>query len=286
LRLKLIACEILYRELCAVAARSINQVDVQFLPKGLHDIGQPAMNARLREALAAVDVGCDAGYDAVLLGYGLCSNGVVGLAASRVPLVIPRAHDCIALFLGSKERYQAYFESHPGVYFETTGWIERGEQTRQQDPRSILSTSGLALSYDELVAKYGEDNARYLHDQLGDATRNYRSLAFIEMGIEPDDRFERIAREKAAREGWTFEKLPGDLSLLRALVDGPWDADRFLIVPPGHRVAASFDGRIVKMEKGQVQEAGSGVPVDQERLERSVDCVVRERYDALRRLAQ
>jgi hypothetical protein len=245
LRLKLIACEILYRELCAVTARSFNQVDIHFLPKGLHDIGQAGMNARLQEVLANVD----AGYDAVLLGYGLCSNGLVGLTAAHVPLVIPRAHDCITLFMGSKERYLDYFESHPGAYYKTSGWIERGESTHQQNPQSIAQKSGMVMSYDELVAKYGEDNAKYLYDQLCNMTRNYSAITFIEMGIEPDDRFERIAHQQAAERGWTFEKVQGDLSLLQAQVDGPWDEDRFLVVPPGHCVAASFNERIIKAEK-------------------------------------
>ena len=54
MRLKLIACEIFYRELCAAVARSVNQVDIEFLPKGLHDIGQAGMSARLGEVLAAI----------------------------------------------------------------------------------------------------------------------------------------------------------------------------------------------------------------------------------------
>ena len=42
-RLKLIACEVLYREMCDAVARSPHQVDVEFLPKGLHDLGGAAM---------------------------------------------------------------------------------------------------------------------------------------------------------------------------------------------------------------------------------------------------
>ena len=76
-----------------------NQVDIEFLPKGLHDIGQAGMSARLSEVLAAVD---ETKYEAVLLGYGLCSNGLVGLTARSIPLVVPRAHDCITLFLGEQ----------------------------------------------------------------------------------------------------------------------------------------------------------------------------------------
>ena len=78
-------------------------------------------------------------------------------------------------------------------------------------------------------------------------TRNYSGMTFIEMGIEPDDRFERQARRQAAERGWKFEKLAGDMTLIQRLVDGPWDDERFLVVPPGGRVAASFDEKIIKV---------------------------------------
>ncbi len=245
MHLKIIACEILYRELCAAAARSINRVDVEFLPKGLHDMGQAGMSARLGEAVAAVD---ESKYDAVLLGYGLCSNGLLGLTARQIPLVVPRAHDCITLFLGNKERYLDYFHAHPGVYFKTSGWIERGEGLTQYSQDSIQQKAGMTQSYEELVAKYGEDNAKYLYEQLCDMTRNYSGIAFIKMGIEPDDRFERQAREEAAERGWKFEQLAGDMTLIQQLLDGPWDDDRFLVIPPGSRVAPSYDEKIVKTE--------------------------------------
>ena len=247
MRLKLIACEIFHRELCAAVARSPNRVDIEFLPKGLHDIGQAGMSARLGEALASVDA---SQYDAVVLGYALCSNGVLGLSAPGIPLVIPRAHDCITLFLGSKERYLDYFQSHPGVYFKTTGWIERGEELSQYPQDAIQHQTGMMQTYEDLVAKYGEDNARFLYEQLCDMTHNYSAITYIEMGVEPDDRFERRAREEAAERGWKFEKLAGDMTLIRQLVDGPWDAERFLVVPPGSRVAASYDERIIKAATG------------------------------------
>jgi hypothetical protein len=245
LRLKLIACEIFYREMCDAVARSANQVDVEFLPKGLHDIGQAGMSGRLAETLGGVD---ESLYQAVLLGYGLCSNGLLGLAARRIPLVIPRAHDCITLFLGSKERYLDYFQSHPGVYFKTTGWIERGESTHQGNPQSIAQQSGMVQSYEELAAKYGEDNARFLYEELCNMTRNYSGLTYISMGVGPDADFEQRTREEAARRGWNYERLEGQMGLIRQLVDGPWDADKFLVVPPGSRVASSFDEGIIKTQ--------------------------------------
>ena len=231
MRLKLIACEILYREFCAAVARSANRVDVEFLSKGLHDIGQEGMSRRLKETLGQVD---QSQYDAILLGYALCSNGLVGLAAREIPLVVPRAHDCITLFLGDKQRYLEYFHSHPGVYFKTSGWIERGDGLAQLKGESIDHISGMIL-----------------YEQLGDLTRNYTGLTFIEMGVEPDDRFEEQPRREAAQRGWKFEKLAGEMGLIQDLVDGRWDEDRFLVVPPGCRVAASFDEQIVTTLKRQ-----------------------------------
>jgi hypothetical protein len=246
LRLKLIACEICYRELCAAVAHSVNQVDIEFLSKGLHDIGQIGMSSRLKEVLAAVDA---SKYDAVVFGYALCSNGLVGLAAGTIPLVVPRAHDCITLFLGSKERYLDYFHKNPGVYFKTSGWIERGDGLVQPGEESVQYKPGSEATLEALVAKYGEDNGRFLFEQLNDMRHNYSRVTYIEMGVEPDDRFERQTQEDAAKQGWKFEKLTGDMSLLQSLVDGPWDNDRFLVVEPGCRVAASFDDGIIKAEK-------------------------------------
>ncbi|OHB78754.1 MAG: hypothetical protein A2W31_10685 [Planctomycetes bacterium RBG_16_64_10] len=228
-----------------MVARSTNQVDVEFMPKGLHDIGQKGMHARLAKTLADTN---RLGYDAILLGYGLCSNGLVGLTARDTPLVVPRAHDCITLFLGSKERYLEYFHDHPGVYFKTSGWIERGEHLAQLGGDSIQRQSGMDLSYEELVAKYGAENASYLWEQLGETTRNYQQLTFIETGIEPDDRFERHTEQCAAEKGWKYAKIAGNLALVEGLVNGPWPEDQFLLVAPGHRVVPSYDARIIKAE--------------------------------------
>jgi hypothetical protein len=244
-RLQLISCEIFFREMCAAVARSPHQIDVSFLPKGLHDIGAGPMLKRLQDVVDQVD---STRYDAVLLGYALCGMGIAGLVARSLPIVIPRAHDCITLYLGSKERYIEYFNSHPGVYFQTTGWMERGAGI---DPSGQLPTqhlAGLTSTYQELVEKYGEDNAKFLFEELGDLTRNYGQFTFIEMGVEPDDRFERKAREEAAKRGWKFEKISGDMSLVRRFTDGEWNEEDFLVLQPGQRVAATNNDSILKAE--------------------------------------
>jgi len=245
MRLRLIGCEVLYRELCSAVARSPHQVDIGFLPKGLHDIGSSSMAARLQTEVDAVD---PQRYEAVLLGYALCGNGVVGLAARSVPLVLPRAHDCITLFLGSKERYLEYFNRCSGVYFKTSGWIERGGGV-DEISQTTLRQQGFALTHAEMVAKYGEENAAFLEQELTRYQTRYTQFTFIEMGVEPDNSFERCTMEEAARRGWRYEKVKGSMTLIEALVNGDWDPDRFLVVRPGHRIVARYDDGIVDVEE-------------------------------------
>jgi hypothetical protein len=242
MRFKLIGCEVLYRELCDAVAKAPHAIDVEFLPKGLHDLGGAGMRAELQQRIDAVDASA---YSAVLLGYALCGNGLDGLVARSIPLVAPRAHDCIALLLGSRGRYQEYFDAHPGVYYRSTGWLERGKTLEQ--PAQLRTGVGYAL--EELVRKYGEENGRYLFDEFNRYQQAYSQLTYIETGLEPDASFEQEARREARERGWSFERLAGSLRLFRALVAGEWNPGEFLVVEPGWRIAASYDEAIIRAQK-------------------------------------
>jgi hypothetical protein len=236
MRLKLLSCEVLYREMCDVVAHSPHQVDLEFLAKGRHDLGAEGMRQALQAAVDRMD---GSGFDAVLLGYALCGNGLAGVTARSLPLVIPRAHDCIALLMGSRERYQQYFDDNPGTYFRSTGWLERGGNLEQ--------LSGYVLT--DLTSKYGEESGRYLYEQLTSYRRSYRQLAYIRTGIEGDTSFEERARAEAASRGWEFNVIDGHLNLFRRLVSGDWSAEDFLVVLPGYCVAATYDDAVVAAER-------------------------------------
>ena len=104
-------------------ARSVNRIDLEFLPKGLHDIGQAGMSARLQEVVGRRGRITLRRHPA---GLRPVQQRPGGPDRPHIPLVPPAAHDCITLFLGSRQRYMEYFQAHPGAYFKTTGWIERG----------------------------------------------------------------------------------------------------------------------------------------------------------------
>ena len=249
MRYKLISCEVMFREMCAALARSPHQIDVEFCSKGLHDLGGNAMREKLQELIDKVD---PAQYDAILLGYALCGNGIQGLATRNVPLVVPRAHDCIALLMGSRQRYQEYFENNSGVYFRSTGWLERGG-TLEQVGNRVMSNKGVNYNLQDLIEQYGEDNGRFLYEQFTQFQKHYRQLTFIETGIEADDHFENMAREEATRRGWTFEKIRVDLSLFERLLSGEWLENDFLVVPKGFRIKASYGENIIELEEYEEQ---------------------------------
>jgi hypothetical protein len=234
--LKLIGCQLLGRELSDAIVRSPHLVDMELLPAGLHNRGAKIMRATIQQAIDAADAGR---YEAVVLGYALCGNGLAGIVARGARLVLPRAHDCITLLLGARDRYNACFARNCGVYYRSTGWVERADEMTEQ----LLGQSDEA-DLDTLIQRYGEDAGRYLHEQLTAYRRSYNELAFIHTGLEPDGRFLRSARREAGEKGWTFSEITGDLGLFHRLLAGEWDDD-FLIVPPGHRIVATYDEAVV-----------------------------------------
>ncbi|HUO28059.1 MAG TPA: DUF1638 domain-containing protein [Bryobacteraceae bacterium] len=241
MRLKLIACEVLFREMCEACAHSPHQVDLDFMPKGLHDLGGKGMSVQIQEMVDRTPEGV---YEAILLGYGLCGNGLHGLTARHTRLVLPRAHDCIALLMGDRERYQQYFDQNPGTFYRSTGWLERGQGLQQL----THETMGFEEPLETLILKYGEDNGRYLFGELTRYRSQYRKLAFIETGLEGGGKFFGEAFSEAKDKGWTFERLPGDLAWLRHLIDGQWDPAEFVIAEPGQRIVASYDSNVLKVE--------------------------------------
>jgi hypothetical protein len=241
MRLKLISCEVLFREMCDACAHSPHQVDPEFLPKGLHDLGGRPMAAKIQELVDRTPAGV---YDAILLGYGLCGNGLDGLTARHTRLVLPRAHDCIALLMGSRERYQAYFEGNPGTYYRSTGWLERGQGVQQL----THNTTGFDEPLEALIRKYGEDNGRYLYEKLTRYRSQYRKLTFIETGLEAGGNFVAEAAAEAKQKGWNFERLSGNLAWLRRMVEGEWAEAEFVVAEPGQRIVASYDKGVVKVK--------------------------------------
>ena len=243
MRLKCISCEVLARATYWCAATSPHIVDVTLLQRGLHN-QPPDLRTQLQ---VQIDAAAGQGYDAAILAYGLCGRALTGLVARGVPLVVPRAHDCITLFLGSRLRYNEQFEQFPGTYWYALDYIERNDGSGTSLSMGSGSDADLKSVYDEYVNKYGKDNADYLMEVMGAWQAHYKRAALIDMGVGDISAVESRARAQAARRGWVFDRLAGDLVLIRRLLNGDW-AEDFLVLSPGQQVTMTYDDSVVGCE--------------------------------------
>lgn len=231
-----LTCEALARSVYAVAASAPHTISVRLFRQGLHNTPK-SLRTTLQGQIDAVEPG---GCDAVLLAYGICGTSTLGLIARHTPLVIPRTHDCIAIYLGSHRRYKDEFDAHPGTYWYSLDYMERNEPGLNAG----LGASNLAAMdevYEKYVEKYGQDNADYLMEVMGEWGNHYDRAVYIDMGTGDGSEFEQMAREQARRRGWIFERKQGSRRLLELLVKGDWPEDEFLVVPPGYTIRQTTD---------------------------------------------
>ena len=136
--LKFIACPAVIGELADGATEG---VDCHELEAQLH-----VSPERLKEALRAAVAEADKPGATIVLGYGLCSNSVLGLKTEHATLVVPRVDDCIAMLLGSNEAFAAESEKERGSYYVAKAYLEECD--------TIMS------EHEKLVEKRGRETRR------------------------------------------------------------------------------------------------------------------------------
>jgi hypothetical protein len=202
--------------------------------------------ARQGRVLCTFNVGDFYGLHTEWISKGRQHAGIVlmphaGLVTRQIPLVIPRAHDCITLFLGSRTRYGEQFRAQPGTYWYALDYVERSDGSMGLGAEADAETQAV---YDEYIAKYGKDNADYLMEVVGAWRDHYDRAAFIDMGVGDSEAIEVQTQQIADQRGWTFERMAGNLVLIRRLLEGDWDDD-FLVLEPGRQVSMTYDGDVI-----------------------------------------
>lgn len=226
-----IACGVLSTDLRHVTSELKLPVSVEYLPGGLH--ARPDdLRKRLQERIDRVSETFRG--ERIVLGYGVCGLGAVGLQARQVPLVIPRVNDCIALFLGSDDAYRQQFARYPGTYYVSAGWIEEKAQP-QACSDSPIQCGPECFTYRQLVERYGVENAEAIREFLNSWQRNYQRAAYVDTGARgPRENYARLAQAMANEFGWKYEQLAGSHDLLRTMLTARDSTDAVLLVPPHH----------------------------------------------------
>jgi hypothetical protein len=209
----IIACAIMKTELNAVSQG--RAVDLYYLDYALHRT-PGVMPLRIQEK---IDELTPLNYERISLGYGLCSNGILGVSGRTSPLTSPRCHDCIALFLGSNRLYQEMFRKHPGTYYLTAGWIAESE-----DP--------LAAVEGRYAERMGLKKAKRAMDL---ELANYTHFCFIDNGLGDRSAIKARTLENCRAFQKEFMEVRGDLAYFQSLVavEVPEDPSSFITLPPG-----------------------------------------------------
>ena len=231
-RIGLIACRVLEEEIALHGGNAPHVLATQFLEIALHD--RPlVLRSKLQNAVNSLDANTE--LEAVVLAYALCGLGTAGIRAGRHKLVIPRAHDCITLFMGSKERFAAQQSAEPDSFYYTPGWMKA---------RRTPSPERLETLRAELLEKFEPDDVDFLVETERANWVKHSQAVYLDLGTASADADARKAQTDAQGLGWKFKRLSGDPSLLRDLMAGKWDNERFQIVAPGQELSHSPDQRI------------------------------------------
>jgi N-methylhydantoinase A/oxoprolinase/acetone carboxylase beta subunit len=247
----IIACAVLALDIKSAAEKLGLDIGVKFLEGGLHD--RPDL---LRQKLqAAIDnLSASGGCDRIVVGYGVCGRGTVGIQARDIPLSIPKVHDCIALFLGGDAAYRDQFKKYPGTYYISAGWYE--EKTEPLSQRKLSAYYGdEKLNYGELVDKYGEKAAKETFQFLNTWQKNYQRAAFIETGAKISPKYEKYAQDMATEYQWKYEKIAGKRILIEKLLTASETTDEILVVAPNHVI--EFDALQSTLSANPIWAAGS-----------------------------
>lgn len=234
MRYKLISCEVFSRPAFLAAANSQHIIDMEFTKLRSH-----LKPGSLREEIQSIIDRTTEHYDAVLLGYGLCGNSTAGLAARTLPLVIPRAHDCCTIFLGSRSAFVEHFGQTLSAQWSTTCYYERSDGWYSDNAVNILSP-GQGKDYAELVEKYGEENAQYIWETLNAGT-SIDYLTYIDLPGIADNGIREAFIKHAAETGKSTRFLEGSTRLIEKLIAGDWEDEEFLLVPPGAEIKPIYD---------------------------------------------
>ena len=237
----LFICDVFEKELALVTAGASHIVEQRLFEIALHDRPE-VMRTILQKAVTEFDERDD--IEAIVFVYGLCGCGIVGLHSPRHRLVIPRAHDCRAVFLGSKEEFARRQEACPGCYFYTPGW---------NLARRVPGPDRVAFLKESLAERFDPEDVEFLIDSEREMWASYDTAAFIDMGTPDGPRESDYTRQCARELGWNFEHIQGDLALLHDLVWGPWDEHRYQIIRPGQQIGHSPDEAILRADPLKTQ---------------------------------
>ena len=205
-----ISCKMLSDELHKVCEGKKNIPRIIELERGMHN------NPKRLQEILQEQIHENQDVDEIVLTYGLCGNGTLGLMSPKTKLIIPKFDDCISQLLyqdciGRKKRS----EVQKGHLYVTRGWT--------LDQEAILPQCQNILSI------YGADTGKEIINQI---YGGYQQISIIDTKAYDMHQVENYVKNIKKYLNVEVENVCGSTDILEKIISGNYD-DNFIILSPG-----------------------------------------------------
>jgi Protein of unknown function (DUF1638). len=211
----LIACSMIQDEMTLAMKNTGITYDTIWMSSDLH-INPDYLRAALQEE---IDKHQDC--DMILLAYGNCGKGLIGLVSENTELAFLRSEDCIHMLLHKKKGLKTL---RGETYFITKGWMQGKKSIKEE--------------YHYAINKYGPKRAEMIMEIM---FKNYESLMMIDDGAYDLENWIHCARHLSQVLKLDFVITSGDVELLEMFLSLDWD-HQVVIIHSGHPITADDFG--------------------------------------------
>lgn len=192
----------------------VQEEEAVFLEQGLHRTPD-LLRTTLQESINKLET--DGFRGTIIIGYGLCGNGVVGVKAKYSELVIAKADDCIALLFGSRHRHEQD-KIKGNAYYFSPGWV--------------AFSKNIFTEYERCLPLYGEETTRYI---IGEMLKGYSRITYLHTGLEHAAKDREFVNRVAATLNLAYDEARGNLDWLTRLLRA--EGEDVIKVNPGVALA-------------------------------------------------
>lgn len=223
--MNVIACKVFYYELNFLAKELNLTPKFHFLEQSLHDSPEQ-LSIELQRKIDELEAD---NAEEIAICYGLCGRSVTKIRSKRAVLIIPKAHDCIGLLLGTLAPRDG------SVFWMSPGWVELSQLPFIREKQ---------MRFEQNVEKYGLDNAEYLLSLENSWLEEYKTAQLILWeNMHIADKLQEQAKFIADNAKLHYQECAGNQDFLKSLLLGGND-ERFFRLLPGQFLDINSEGNV------------------------------------------
>lgn len=197
----IIACENLKDDVELVLKDLNINTSIIWIDSQLHNVPEK-LRMRLQGEIDNVEQASN-----ILLLFGCCGSGTVGLTSRNCKIICPKVDDCFSLYMGGNERRKNLHKS-VYTYFFTKTYIE--------------NKLSLWHEIERVKEKYGDKNAKKIINMM---IGKYEYIRVIDTGSYDINDILHKTTKIASEHNMEHEIIKGDLTILYKALQGIWDED-------------------------------------------------------------